>query len=128
MKLQALDLKARLASLGVANWVNCKSLDQIDPISLSSWEDQVSKSLAKVLYRSEEKITVRKGLSQTGFVKRDPPKFTGSVLGFPLFKKNWEIEVRSSGLPELIELNHLKNAIPPSAKDRLYEVETLKKA
>ena len=31
-------------------------------------------------------------------------------------------------MPELIELNHLKNSIPPSAKDRLYEIETLKEA
>ena len=31
-------------------------------------------------------------------------------------------------MSELIELNHLKNSIPPSAKDRLYEVETLKEA
>ena len=38
------------------------------------------------------------------------------------------MEVNPSGLPELIELNHLKNSIPPSAKDRLYEVETLKEA
>ena len=32
------------------------------------------------------------------------------------------------GLPELIELNNLKAAVPLSAKDRLYEVETLKEA
>ena len=31
-------------------------------------------------------------------------------------------------MPELIELNHLKNSIPPSCKDRLYEIETLKEA
>ena len=121
------DLKARLISLGIANWIN-SDLDQIDPIGLSSWEDQVSKSIASVLYRAEEKITIRKGLAQTGFAKRDPPKFNGSVLDFPLLKKNWAIEVSPSGLPNLIELNHLKNSIPPSAKDRLYEVETLKEA
>ena len=31
-------------------------------------------------------------------------------------------------MQRLIELNHLKNSIPPSAKDRLYEIETLKEA
>ena len=31
-------------------------------------------------------------------------------------------------MPELIELNHLKNLILPSAKDRLYEIESLKEA
>ena len=103
-------------------------MDQIDPIELSNWEDQISKNIARVLYGAEEKITIRKGLAQTGFTKRDPPKFNGSVLDFPLFKKNWAIEVNPSGLPELIELNHLKNSIPSSAKDRLYEIETLKEA
>ena len=49
-------------------------------------------------------------------------------MDFPLFKKNWSIEVTPSGLPELIELNLLKNSIPPSAKDRLYEIDTLKEA
>ena len=71
---------------------------------------------------------MRKGLSQTGFAKRDPPKFNGSVLDFPLFKKNWGIEVSPSGLPDLIELKHLKNSVLSSAKDRLYEIESLKEA
>ena len=50
-----MDLKAWLTSLGVANWVNSAFVDQIDPIELSNWEDQVSKSIANVLYRAEEK-------------------------------------------------------------------------
>ena len=107
IKLKASDLKSRLASLDVASWISSE-LDQIDPIDLSRWEDQISKNIAKILYRAEDKITVRKGLAQTGFTKRDPPKFNGSVLDFPLLKNNWAIEVSSSGLPELIELNHLK--------------------
>ena len=86
LKLRASDLKSRLASLGVASWINCE-LNQIDPIDLSRWEDQTSKNIAQILYRAEDKITVRKGLAQTGFTKRDPPKFNGSVLDFPLFKK-----------------------------------------
>ena len=45
-----------------------------------------------------------------------------------MFKKNWVIEVSPSGLPELIELNYLKNSIPLSAKDKLYEIETLREA
>ena len=128
LKLRALDLKSRISSLGIANWINEDRIDLIDPIELSSWEDKASRNIAKVLYHAEDKITIRKGLAHTGFTKRDPPKFNGSVLDFPLFKKNWVIEVTPSGLPELIELNHLKGSVPSSAKDRLYEVETLKEA
>ena len=127
IKLRATDLKAILSLLGITNWIN-SDLDQIDPIELNSWEDQVGKNIASVLYRAEEKTTIRKGLAQTGFAKRDPPKFNGSVLDFPLFKKNWAIEDSPSGLPNLIKLNHLKSSVPSSAKDRLYEVETLKEA
>ena len=87
LKLRAIDLKERLSSLGVAIWIN-KDLDQVDPIELSNWEDQISKSIARVLYGAEEKLTIRKGLAQTGFAKRDHPKSNGSVLDFPLFKKN----------------------------------------
>ncbi len=128
LKLRALDLKSRLTSLGIESWINDDKICHLDPIELSSWEDKISKNIANVLYRTEEKIIIRKGLAQTGFAKRVPPKFIGSVLDFPLLKKNWVIEVSPSGLPELIELNHLKNSIPPSAKDRLYEIETLKEA
>ena len=35
LKLRATDLKARLTSLGIANWIN-SDLDQIYPIGLSS--------------------------------------------------------------------------------------------
>ena len=78
LKLRASDLKSRLASLGVATWISCE-LNQIDPIDLSRWKDQVSKNIAKILYRAKDKTTVRKGLGQTGFTKRDPPKLNGSV-------------------------------------------------
>ncbi len=48
LKLRAIDLKERLTSLGVVKWIN-KDLDQVDPIELSNWEDQISKSVARVL-------------------------------------------------------------------------------
>ena len=35
LKLRAIDLRERLTSLGVANWIN-NDLDQIDPIELSN--------------------------------------------------------------------------------------------
>merc|ERR1712240_282474 len=46
----------------------------------------------------------------------------------PLFKKNWSIEISPVGLPELIELNHLKDSVPVTAKDRLYEVGSMAEA
>ena len=45
-----------------------------------------------------------------------------------MFKKNWSIEVSPGGLPELIELNHLKDSVPDTAKDRLYEVGSMTEA
>ena len=99
-----------------------------DPIDLCNWEDKIGRDIASVLYKSEELINLRKGLAQSGIKKRDPPKFSGSVLDYPLFKKNWSIEVSPGGLPELIELNHLKDSVPVTAKDRLYEVECMAEA
>ena len=128
LKLRALDLKSRLTFLDIDSWINDDKICHIDPIELSDWENNIRKKIANVLYQTEDKINIRKGLAQSGLKKRDPPNFNGSVLDFPLFKKNWAIEVSPGGLPELIELNHLKAAVPSSAKDRLYEVETLKEA
>ena len=128
LKLKALDLKSRLTSLNIENWINDDKVCHLDPIELSNWEDRIGKDIATVLYQTEDKINIRKGLAQSGIKKRDPPCFNGSVLDFPLFKKNWSIEVTPVGLPELIELNHLKASVPSSARDRLYEIETLKEA
>ena len=47
---------------------------------------------------------------------------------FSFIKKNWAIEVSPGGLPDIFELYYLKISIPPSAQDRLYEVDTLKEA
>merc|ERR1712041_8203 len=91
-------------------------------------EDGGWRDIASVLYQTEDLINVRKGLAQSGIKKRDPPKFNGSVLDYPLLKKNWSIEVSPRGLPELIELNLLKDSVPNIAKDRLYEIENLAKA
>ena len=54
LKLTATDLKERLTSLGVANWIN-NDLDQIYPTGLSKWENKISKDNARVLYGAEEK-------------------------------------------------------------------------
>ena len=88
LKLRALDLKSRLTSLGIESWINDDKICHLDPIELSSWEDKISKNIANVLYQAEDKITIRKGLAQSGLKRRDPPCFNGSVLDFPLFKKN----------------------------------------
>ena len=47
LKLRAIDLRDRFTSLGVASWIN-SYLDQIDPIGLSKWEDQVCKDITRV--------------------------------------------------------------------------------
>ncbi len=128
LKLKANDLKSKLTSLNIEKWINDDKLCYFDPIDLSNWEDRIGKDIATVLYQTEDVINIRKGLAQSGIKKRDPPSFNGSVLDFPLFKKNWSIEVSPGGLPELIELNHLKASVPPAARDRLYEIETLSEA
>merc|ERR1712126_74867 len=125
LKLMATDLKSKLTSLKIDKWIENDKLGQFDPIELCDWEDRMVKDINSVLYQSEDLINIRKGLAQSGIKKRDPPKFSGSVLDYPLFKKNWSIEVSPGGLPELIELNHLKDSVPVTAKDRLYEVENM---
>merc|ERR1712240_159823 len=125
LKLRGNDLKTKLASLKIDKWIEDDRLGYFDPIELCNWEDKVGRDIASVLYKSEDLINLRKGLAQSGIKKREPPKFSGSVLDYPLFKKNWSIEVSPGGLPELIELNLLKDAVPFNAKDRLYEVTSM---
>merc|ERR1712055_946677 len=128
LKLMATDLKSKLTSLKIDKWINDDKLGHFDPIDLCNWEDKMDKDIASVLYQTEDLINVRKGLAQSGIKKRDPPKFSGSVLDYPLLKKNWSIEVSPGGLPELIELNLLKDSVPLTAKDRLYEVGNMVEA
>ena len=53
VKVQCLDLKTRLASLGVSWWVSSSNLavdfpdiwDRIDPVELCNWEDLIGKKL-----------------------------------------------------------------------------------
>merc|ERR1712112_309219 len=103
LKLKALDVKSKLTSLDIDKWISDDKVCQIDPLELNDWENKIGKQIAKVLYQSEDKLNIRKGLAQSGLKKRDPPSFSGSVLDFPLFKKNWAIEVSQGGLPELVE-------------------------
>merc|ERR1712115_279928 len=128
LKLMATDLKAKLTSLKIDKWVENDKLGQFDPIELCNLENRMVKDINSVLYQTEDLINIRMGLAQSGIKKRDPPKFSGSVLDYPLFKKNWSIEVSPGGLPELIELNLLKDAVPFNAKDRLYEVTSMNEA
>ena len=60
--------------------------------------------------------------------KREIPKFDRLVLDYPLFKRNWSIEISLNCLPEHIKINHLKSAVPALSKDRLYEVVNLSEA
>ena len=97
LKLRALDIKSKLTSLDIDKWINDDTVCQIDPLELNNWENKIGKQIAKILYQSEDKLNIRKGLAQSGLKKRDPPSFSGSVLDFPLFKKNWAIEVSQGG-------------------------------
>merc|ERR1711867_44599 len=78
LKLKALDLKSRLTSLNIENWINDDKIFHLDPIELSNWEDRIGKDIATVLYQTEDIINIRKGLAQSGIKKRDPPSFNGS--------------------------------------------------
>merc|ERR1711867_53710 len=98
LKLMATDLKSKLTALKIDKWIENDKLGQFDPIELCNWEDRMVKDINSVLYQSEDLINIRKGLAQSGIKKRDPPKFSGSVLDYPLFKKNWSIEVSPGGL------------------------------
>merc|ERR1711867_2521 len=98
LKLIATDLKSKLTSLKIDKYVEDDKLGHFDPIDLCNWKDRMVKDINSVLYQTEDLINVRKGLAQSGIKKRDPPKFNGSVLDYPLFKKNWSIEVSPGGL------------------------------
>ena len=69
LKLRALDLKSRLTSLGIDSWINDDKIYHIDPIELCDWENNISKKIANVLYQTEDKINIRKGLAQSGLKK-----------------------------------------------------------
>merc|ERR1712041_2086 len=88
LKLMATDLKSKMTSLKIDKWVEDDKLGHFDPIDLCNWEDRMVRDIASVLYQTEDLINVRKGLAQSGIKKRDPPKFNGSVLDYPLLKKN----------------------------------------
>merc|ERR1711955_224 len=84
LKLKANDLKSKLTSLKIQKWIEDDRLGYFDPIELCNWEDRVGRDIASVLYKSEDLINLRKGLAQSGIKKREPPKFSGSVLDYPL--------------------------------------------
>merc|ERR1711873_147882 len=82
LKLRGNDLKSKLASLKIDKWIEDDRLGYFDPIDLCNWEDRVGRDIASVLYKSEDLINLRKGLAQSGIKKREPPKFSGSVLDY----------------------------------------------
>merc|ERR1712243_400330 len=86
LKLRGNDLKSKLASLKIDKWIEDDRMGYFDPIDLCIWEDRVERDIASVLYKSEDLINLRKGFAQSGIKKREPPKFSGSVLDYPLHK------------------------------------------
>ena len=72
--------------------------------------------------------TVRHTEGRVHLEKSKPPKFKGDITEFPEFKKKWQNIVGKAGLPELAEIERLKENIPGDARDQLYGVETIAKA
>ena len=60
--------------------------------------------------------------------KSKPPKFNGDITEYPEFKRKWQNIVGKASLPELSEIERLKENIPSDARGQLYGVETKVKA
>ena len=133
IKSESVELKGYLTSLNIAKWAdlvidNSSLFDYSYANYLYNTKSRIRKILCNIIYYVENKKVVKNGFSQTGFVKRELPKFNRLVLDYQLFKRNWSIEVSPNCLSELVELNHLKNVVPAFSKDRIYEVNSLSDA
>ena len=60
--------------------------------------------------------------------KTKPPRFDGTELEFPEFRRKWLAQVNKASLPEESELDKLREAVPRQAKDMLYGVTSLTEA
>lgn len=60
--------------------------------------------------------------------KIKPPRFNGTELEFPEFRRKWLAQVNKASLPEESELDKLREAVPRQAKDMLYGVTSLTEA
>ena len=70
-------------------------------------------------------VTPRYLREQVHLEKTKPPRFDGTELEFPEFKRKWLAQVNKAGLPEDSELDKLRDAVPKQAKDMLYGVNQL---
>ena len=61
-------------------------------------------------------------------MKTKPPRFDGTELEFPEFRRKWLAQVNKASLPEESELDKLREAVPRQAKDMLYGVTSLTEA
>ena len=43
--------------------------------------------LSNIFHQIEDRLAIKKGFANTGFAKREIPKFSESILDHPLFKK-----------------------------------------
>ena len=60
--------------------------------------------------------------------KSKPPKFKGDIIDYPEFKRSWQNIVGKAKLPEVAEIERLKECIPNDAKEQLYAIETVNEA
>ena len=67
-------------------------------------ESRGIKILSNIIYKTENKIYIKKGFSQTGFTEKELPKFNGLVLDYPLFICNCSIDVIPNCLKKIIKL------------------------
>ena len=72
--------------------------------------------------------SVRQSEDRVYLEKSKPPKFKGDITEFPEFKKKWQNIVGKANLPEVAEIERLKENIPVEARDLLYGVEDKTKA
>ena len=100
----------------------------MDINNLQRWGEEISQHVDDLGFQTEQKISIRKSFSQSGFQKRKHPQFDGKVLNYYQWKLQWAEEVGPSNQPEVMELYSLKDAIPAAAKQKLQEVKSRKEA
>eukprot|EP00092_Neocalanus_flemingeri_P069439 GFUD01085096.1.p1 GENE.GFUD01085096.1~~GFUD01085096.1.p1 ORF type:complete len:409 (+),score=105.81 GFUD01085096.1:686-1912(+) len=122
MRLEDLKQKSRKVDDDLREKVNefCNTGHaKIDSILL-----QLCKKL-RIPPSSPELSTSVSGKQQVHLEKSKPPRFRGDEVEYPEFKRKWLSTVSKANLPQESEVDKLRDAIPPDAKDQLYGVNDM---